>query len=67
MLYSLVSFLMQIVDSVEDYLGLMKEIFDFGAIKKLLDSGLKVVINSMHGGKLSVKNISLNPFIPCHR
>ncbi|XP_030851453.1 phosphoglucomutase-1 isoform X2 [Strongylocentrotus purpuratus] len=42
-------FIVEIVDCVEDYLGLMKEIFDFGAIKKLLDSGLKVVINSMHG------------------
>ncbi|XP_041475775.1 phosphoglucomutase-1-like [Lytechinus variegatus] len=42
-------FTVEVIDSVEDYLALMKEIFDFGAIKKLLDSGLKVVINAMHG------------------
>ena len=44
------------VDSVADYLELMKEIFDFESIKNLLQGNnqkpLKVLINSMHGGEL---------------
>ncbi|XP_072047752.1 phosphoglucomutase-1-like [Amphiura filiformis] len=43
------AFTVEIVDSVEDYLGLMKEIFDFDSLKKLFSGSLKVVINAMHG------------------
>ncbi|XP_072172778.1 phosphoglucomutase-1-like [Diadema setosum] len=43
------TFTVEVTDSVDDYLSLMKDIFDFAAIKKLLDGGLKVVINAMHG------------------
>lgn len=42
-------FIVEVVDSVEDYLQLMKEIFDFDSIKKLLASGLKIRLDSMHG------------------
>ncbi len=45
---------MEVVDSVDDYLELMKEIFDFESIKNLIQgtgqAPLKVLINSMHGG-----------------
>ncbi|XP_038049648.1 phosphoglucomutase-1-like [Patiria miniata] len=42
-------FTIEVVDSVEDYLTLMQEIFDFEALRKLLSGSLKVVVNSMHG------------------
>jgi phosphoglucomutase len=44
-------FIVQVIDPVKDYVELMKEIFDFGQIKKLVSAGgpLKVLINSMHG------------------
>jgi len=47
-------FVVEVIDSVDDYVCLMKEIFNFGAIKGLLaGSGnqppLKILINSMHG------------------
>lgn len=48
------SFTVEIIDSVKDYLELMKEIFDFGALKKLLQGGFKVLIDSMNGGKIGL-------------
>ncbi|XP_013419467.1 phosphoglucomutase-1 [Lingula anatina] len=44
-------FTVQVIDSVEDYCGLMKEIFDFGAIKELLTgpSALNITLNALHG------------------
>ncbi|GIY14685.1 phosphoglucomutase [Caerostris darwini] len=42
-------FRVEIVDSVDDYLQLMKEIFDFSAIKSHINSGFKLLINCMHG------------------
>lgn len=47
--------LFQVIDSVSDYVAYMKEIFDFGAIKCLLQGSdgqpaVNVLINSMHGG-----------------
>jgi phosphoglucomutase len=39
----------QVIDSVEDYLQLMKEIFDFGALRTLVKSGTRVTINAMFG------------------
>ena len=44
------TFTVNVVDSVKDYAEFMKEIFDFSAIKTLLDSGLTVLINAMNGG-----------------
>lgn len=47
-------FTVEVVDSVSDYLELMKEIFDFDSIKNLIcgtgQAPLKILINSMHGG-----------------
>ena len=45
-------FTIDIIDSVSDYAEYMKEIFDFGAIKELLSSGLNILIDSMNGGKV---------------
>ncbi|KAK7485273.1 hypothetical protein BaRGS_00023524 [Batillaria attramentaria] len=44
-------FHVDVVDSVEDYVNLMKQIFDFNALRELVGGGnsLKVLINSMHG------------------
>lgn len=48
-------FTVEIIDSVNDYTTLMKEIFDFSAIKQLLQGTdkrpqFKVLINGMNGG-----------------
>lgn len=48
-------FTIDIIDSVNDYVELMKEIFDFASIRKLLQGNadrpaFKVLINSMNGG-----------------
>lgn len=48
-------FTIDIIDSVNDYVELMREIFDFASIKKLLQDSadkpaFKVLINSMNGG-----------------
>lgn len=46
---------MEVIDSVQEYVDYMKEIFDFAAIKNLLHGAngppLKILINAMHGGK----------------
>lgn len=43
-------FTVEVIDSVEDYLTLMKDIFDFNAIKSYLNSGsLKILIDAMNG------------------
>ena len=51
------SFQVQILDSVQDYLDYMKEIFDFKAIKDLLtgtngQTKLKITANALHGGRV---------------
>jgi phosphoglucomutase len=45
-------FSVEIVDSVDDYVILMKEIFDFEAIKTFFkeNPSYKVLMDSMHGG-----------------
>lgn len=48
------TFTVEIVDSVNDYLALMKEIFDFETLKSLIQGSsgrppFKVLINAMHG------------------
>lgn len=42
-------FRVKVVDPVSDYVDLMKEIFNFNAIKDHLKSGFKIIINCMHG------------------
>ena len=45
-------FTLTVIDCVQDYLELMKEIFDFASLHKLLTGAdFKILINSMHGGK----------------
>lgn len=49
-------FTVQVLDSVQDYMDFMKEIFDFPAIKSFITGAggkppLKVIMNALHGGK----------------
>ncbi|WP_284775712.1 alpha-D-glucose phosphate-specific phosphoglucomutase [Agrobacterium sp. lyk4-40-TYG-31] len=37
----------EVIDPVADYATLMEELFDFGAIRNLISSGFKVVVDSM--------------------
>lgn len=43
---------MEIVDSVEAYASMLRNIFDFNALKELLSgkNHLKIRIDAMHGG-----------------
>ena len=43
-------FSIEIVDSVQDYSDLMKEIFDFDALRAFFKSGVKITVNSLNGG-----------------
>ncbi|ESO07499.1 hypothetical protein HELRODRAFT_186861 [Helobdella robusta] len=43
------SFEVEVVGSVDAYLELMKEIFDFQAIKQLISSGFQVTADALHG------------------
>uniref|UniRef100_A0AC35U5Z2 Phosphoglucomutase n=1 Tax=Rhabditophanes sp. KR3021 TaxID=114890 RepID=A0AC35U5Z2_9BILA len=69
------TFTVQVIDSVEDYVVLMKEIFDFTAIKNYLATGVNVLVDSLHGvtgpyasrillDELGCKPSSLLNFIP---
>jgi phosphoglucomutase len=42
----------EVIDSVEDYVSMLKEIFDFPMIKSFLDSNpnFKVLFDGLHGG-----------------
>ena len=42
-------FVVEVIDSVSDYLELMKDIFDFGAIRNFLQN-FPILINCMNGG-----------------
>lgn len=49
-------FVVDVLDSVTDYVEYMKEIFDFEAIRGLLasgdtQSGFQILLDAMHGGK----------------
>jgi phosphoglucomutase len=48
-------FTVQVIDSVQDYLELMKEIFDFAALKAYFQSGVKITVNALNGGWFSKK------------
>lgn len=54
-------FAVEIVDSVEIYLNMLRGIFDFGAIKSLLTGPeqLKIRIDAMNGGKNILRTILL--------
>lgn len=54
----------QIVDTTQDYAELMREIFDFNAIKGLLTGSdgrpkLNVLVNALHGGEQQQKEQDL--------
>lgn len=44
---------MEIVDSVESYANLLRNIFDFAALKELLsgENHISIRLDAMHGGK----------------
>ena len=43
---------MKVVDSVQDYVKLMKEIFDFQMLSDYVQKeNIKLVVNGMNGGK----------------
>lgn len=42
------TFAVEVIDGVKDYADLMEKLFDFTAIKSLLDSGFKVQFDAMH-------------------
>lgn len=42
------SMTIDVIDPVADYTGLMKELFDFGAIRELLASGFRIRFDAMH-------------------
>lgn len=45
-------FAVQVIDSVQDYLELMKSIFDFDALREFLKSDFKITVNALSGGRL---------------
>jgi phosphoglucomutase len=47
----------EVIDSVKDYVELMKEIFDFNLLREFL-SNFPVVINAMHGGNSHIMFMS---------
>lgn len=46
-LYALGDLIVEVIDPVKDYADLMESLFDFGAIRSLIGSGFRVVIDSM--------------------
>ena len=46
------TFSVEVVDSVQDYLELMEEVFDFSKLKQFLtaENAPKILLNAMHGG-----------------
>lgn len=48
-------FTVEVVDCVQDYSDLMKEVFDFEKLRKFLtvENAPKILLNAMHGGKFS--------------
>ena len=54
-------FYLEIIDSVNDYVALMKKIFDFKLLKEYLSSGeVNVIANGMNGGEKLYYLLSLN-------
>lgn len=57
------TFTIEIIDSVSDYVALMKNIFDFDEIKKLIQGTtserppFQILINALNGGKNEKRNL----------
>lgn len=51
--FSLILYLVEIVDSVESYANLLRNIFDFATLKELLsgENPIKIRVDAMHGGE----------------
>lgn len=43
------TFTVQVIDSVQDYLELMREIFDFNLLRDFFKSGVKITVNALNG------------------
>lgn len=39
----------EVIDPLEDYVAVMEEIFDFEALRRLFDRGLRMLFDAMHG------------------
>lgn len=50
---------MEIVDPVESYANMLRNIFDFAALKELLsgENHINVRLDAMHGGEVSARII----------
>ncbi|GMT14856.1 hypothetical protein PFISCL1PPCAC_6153 [Pristionchus fissidentatus] len=64
-------FVVDVIDSVEDYVELMKSIFDFPAIREYIKSGsggseLRVLIDSMHGATGPYVSTIFNDLLGCN-
>jgi phosphoglucomutase len=46
------SFVVEVIDSVNDYMELMKEIFDFDALRRFFKSGVRITVNALNGGDM---------------
>lgn len=42
-------FTVQVIDSVQDYLELMKQIFDFDALRSFFKSGVRITVDALNG------------------
>lgn len=49
---------MEIVDSVESYANMVRNIFDFAALKEMLsgENHIKIRLDAMHGGENNLKH-----------
>ncbi len=43
-------FRVEVTDSVSEYVTLMRELFDFGALRSLIATGFPIRIDCLHGG-----------------
>lgn len=60
---------MEIVDSVESYANLLRNIFDFAALKELLsgENHINMRLDAMHGGeRLFTKSMQSHQYILCY-
>ena len=55
------NFTVEVIDPVDDYLEMMKNIFDFGMIRSYLKS-YKALLNSLHGGLNLILPLPKNKF-----
>ena len=56
------NFTIEIIDPVNDYVELVKELFDFDLIKNFFvkNPNYKVLVDSLHGGIVSVEILTIS-------